>query len=88
MRNGSYQVCTLTGNVTIASLANATAGDLFHILLIQDATGSRTATWNSNYKFASGDTGTLTTTASKRDYFLFRALSSSEFLCVFQKKNI
>lgn len=88
IRNGSYQVCSLTGNVTINSLANATAGDVFEIVLVQDATGSRTATWNGNYKFFSGDTGTLTVTASKKDWFRFRAYSATEFHCVAMKKSV
>ena len=89
IRNGSYQVMTFgAGNVTIASIANVTAGDIFEIVLVQDATGSRTASWNSNYKFFSGDSGTLTTTASKKDWFRFRAYSATEFHCVALKKNV
>ena len=70
------------------SIANVTAGDIFEIVLVQDATGSRTASWNSNYKFFSGDSGTLTTTASKKDWFRFRAYSATEFHCVALKKNV
>lgn len=88
MRDGNYQQCTLTGNVTIAAPSNVAAGDMLEIVLVQDGTGSRTATWNSVYKFASGDTGTLTTTASKKDTFTFRAYDATNLICTGIKKNI
>jgi hypothetical protein len=86
-RNGSYQRCTLTGNVTVNAPSNLTAGDILDIEFIQDGTGSRTATWNAAYVFASGDTGTLTTTANRQDYFRFRATTSGRLICIAQKKN-
>ena len=88
MRDGNYQQCTLTGNVTIAAPSNVAAGDMLEIVLVQDGTGSRTATWNSVYKFASGDTGTLTTTAGKKDVFIFRAYDATNLICTGIKKNI
>jgi hypothetical protein len=65
--NQVYTV-TLTGNTTFTLTpdANATAGDRYILIITQDAIGSRTATWPSNFKKAGGAL-TLTTTASATD---------------------
>jgi hypothetical protein len=68
--NGSYQYATLTGNVSGLTITNWPAsgsGGWMTLELIQDGTGSRTLTLGSAYKTQSGDTVTLTTTASARD---------------------
>jgi len=58
---------TLTGNLTL-TLSNIVDGKSYRIELIQDATGSRTVTLNSQFKFGTDITSyTATTTASKRD---------------------
>lgn len=56
---------TLAGNRTLANPTNTVSGFTYNFLIYQDATGSRTLTFGSNYKFTS--TPTLTTTASKLD---------------------
>ncbi len=61
---------TLGGNRTLA-LSNANTGQVFTIVLVQDATGSRTVTWFSTIKWAGGTAPTLTTTAGKADAFTF-----------------
>lgn len=61
---------TLAGNPTLA-VSNVTAGQLFVVRLIQDATGSRTVTWWSGIKWPSGTAPTLTTTANSIDVFAF-----------------
>jgi hypothetical protein len=55
---------SLTGNITINSLANAVAGTGVTLILTQDATGNRTLT--STMKFLGG-TKTLSTAASSID---------------------
>jgi hypothetical protein len=55
---------TLTGNVTISALTNATTGSNMTLILTQDGTGSRTLT--STMKFAGGSK-TLTTAGSSTD---------------------
>jgi hypothetical protein len=55
---------TLTGNVTISALTNATTGSNMTLILTQDGTGSRTLT--STMKFA-GESKTLTTAGSSTD---------------------
>lgn len=63
---------TLGGNRTIAAPTNGATGQFISLAVIQDATGSRTLTWNSVYEFTGDTAPTLTTTASKADLFVFR----------------
>lgn len=50
--SGSFTM-TLTGNVTSSSVTNPTTGQMITFILKQDATGSRTFAWPSNFKGAS-----------------------------------
>ena len=60
---------TLTGNRTLGNPTNAADGQTVIWELIQDATGSRTITLGSAFRFGTDISGvTLTTTPSKRDY--------------------
>ena len=70
----TQQVCKLTlgGNRTISAPTNGATGQFISIAVIQDATGSRTLTWNSVYEFTGDTAPTLTTTVSKADVFVFR----------------
>ena len=52
--NGTVQTVTLTGNTAFAAPSNMTAGTSLTLIIRQDATGGRTATWNASYKFAGG----------------------------------
>ena len=69
------QVCfvTLTANTTFDAPSNQKDGGFYSITLIQDGTGSRTASWNSVFHFAGGSAPTLTTTASAVDIMVFRS---------------
>ena len=67
---------TLSANCTF-TFPTAVAGKCIQVILRQDGTGSRTATWPSGVKWPSGTAPTLTTTASKYDVFEFTATSSS-----------
>jgi len=70
----TQQVCKLTlgGNRTLSAPTNGATGQFISIAVIQDATGSRTLTWNSAYEFTGDTAPTLTTTVSKADLFVFR----------------
>lgn len=68
---------TLTGNITTMSVANVTAGKAGTITFIQDATGSRTTVWNSNFKFAGGVTPTLSTAANAVDVLSYSCRSAT-----------
>ena len=72
LANGSVQILTLTGNCTF-TFPTATAGKSFILILKQDGTGSRTATWPAAVKWPSGTAPTITATASKADKYVFTA---------------
>jgi hypothetical protein len=61
---------TLTAACTF-TFPTAAAGKSFTLELVQDATGSRTATWPGTVKWPAGTAPTLTTTATKRDFLTF-----------------
>jgi hypothetical protein len=67
---GQIATVTLGGNRTIAAPTNLKVGTyLLHV--IQDATGSRTLTWNAVFKWPAAVAPTLTTTGSRRDIISF-----------------
>jgi hypothetical protein len=70
-------VVTLTGNITTMNLANVTAGKAGTITFIQDGTGSRTAVWNSVFKFAGGLTPALSTSAGAVDILSYSCRSAT-----------
>jgi hypothetical protein len=72
LANGTVQILTLTGNCTF-TFPTATAGKSFILLLKQDGTGSRTATWPAAVKWPGGTAPTITSTASKADKYVFTA---------------
>lgn len=70
LAGGSVQILTLTGNCTF-TFPTATAGKGFTLLLLQDATGSRTVTWPASVKWPASTAPTITATASKGDKYVF-----------------
>lgn len=67
---GQIATVTLAGNRTVAAPTNLTVGTyILHI--IQDATGSRTLTWNAVFKWALATAPVLTTTAARHDIISF-----------------
>ena len=50
---------------------NLVDGGVYVLMVKQDGTGSRTINWNTVFKWANGNTPTLTTTASAKDIFTF-----------------
>ena len=73
---------TLGGNRTFANPSNDTAGQCGSIFITQDGTGSRTASWNSDWDFAGGTAPTLTTTAAAVDRIDYVILDSSNIHAV------
>jgi hypothetical protein len=57
----------LDENTTFADPSNEVAGQSGSIIITQDGTGSRTAAWNSAFKWAGGTAPTLSTAASAVD---------------------
>jgi hypothetical protein len=71
----TQQVATVTiaGNRTMAAPTGLVNGAFYALNVIQDATGSRTLTWNSVFKWASATAPTLSTAANAKDFFVFRS---------------
>ena len=74
---------TLAGNRTIANPSNLTAGQSGSIFIVQDGTGSRTASWGSYWDFAAGAAPTLTTDANGVDRVDYVVRSSTSIHTVF-----
>jgi hypothetical protein len=72
---------TLGGNRAMANPSSKTVGTSFLIVIAQDATGSRTLTWGTDYEFPGGIAPTLTTTASGVDMVSGYVYSSTRILC-------
>ncbi len=70
---------TLGGNRTLGAASNQIDGGVYVISIIQDGTGSRTVTFNSNYKFVNGTAPTLSTAASARDVLVFVSNGTNMF---------
>tara|TARA_R100001086_G_C11848217_1_gene261035 strand:- start:22073 stop:23968 length:1896 start_codon:yes stop_codon:yes gene_type:complete len=68
--SGNFQKSTMTGNCTYTFTAPPVKGR-FQLKLVQDATGSRTATWPAAVKWPGGTAPTLTTTANAEDIITF-----------------
>ena len=58
---------TLAHNTTFADPSNEVVGESGSIIITQDGTGSRTAAWNSAWKWTGGTAPTLSTTAGAVD---------------------
>jgi len=69
---------TLGGNRTLALSKDWTPA-VFTIELVQDGTGSRTVTWWSGITWQAGSAPTLTTTAAKKDAFMFLRRASGSY---------
>jgi hypothetical protein len=67
---GTVATVTLGGNRTISNPTNLRVGT-YMLIVKQDATGSRTLTWGTAYKFPAGVKPTLTTTANAIDLISF-----------------
>jgi hypothetical protein len=69
---------TLAGNRTLANPTNLTAGQSGCIWITQDATGSRTLAYGSQWDFSGGTAPTLTTAANARDCIVYAVQSSTQ----------
>ena len=70
---------TLGGNRTLGAASNQIDGGVYVISIIQDGTGSRTLSFNSNYKFVNGSAPTLSTAANARDVLVFVSNGTNMF---------
>lgn len=74
---------TLGGNRTLANPSNLTAGQSGSIFISQDATGSRTLAYGSQYDFAGGTAPTLSTAANAVDRIDYVVRTTGSIHCVF-----
>ena len=81
MATACHHSVTLGGNRTFAAPSNQVVGQAGSIFITQDGTGSRTASFNSAFKFVGGTAPTLTTTASAIDRIDYVILSSNVIHC-------
>tara|TARA_R100000458_G_scaffold50713_2_gene51012 strand:+ start:471 stop:2285 length:1815 start_codon:yes stop_codon:yes gene_type:complete len=82
MANSNNFSVTLAHNATFANPSNDTAGQSGSIFITQDGTGSRTASWGSDWDFAGGTAPTLSTTASAVDRIDYVILDASNIHAV------
>lgn len=69
-QDSDSQQLTLTGNRTMGIPSNPSDGQQIDLLVIQDATGERTLTWNSIFLFEGGVAPTLASAPAAADRFL------------------
>ena len=70
---------TLGGNRALGAATNQVDGGVYILTVIQDGSGSRTLSFNSNYKFTGGSAPTLSTAASARDILVFVSNGTNMF---------
>jgi hypothetical protein len=76
-------VLTLGGNRTMAAPTSPLSGQVINLLIKQDATGSRTITWNAAFTWPSGTAPTLSTAANSVDMVSMRYdVGASKWRCV------
>ena len=77
LASGTFQTVTLTGNCTF-TMPTATAGQSFLLIVTQDATGGRTATF-TGVKYPGGTVPVITVAASAIDIISFVSNGTSWF---------
>ena len=81
MATACHHSVTLGGNRTFAAPSNQVVGQAGSIFITQDGTGSRTASFNSAFKFVGGTAPTLTTGAGLTDRIDYIIFSSNVIHC-------
>ena len=81
MATACHHSVTLGGNRTFAAPSNQVVGQSGSIFITQDGTGSRTASFNSAFKFVGGTAPTLSTAASAIDRIDYIIKSSNVIHC-------
>ena len=76
-------IVTLGGNRTLANPSNIVVGQTGSIFIVQDATGGRTLSYGSYFKFPAAIAPTLSTDANAVDRIDYIVKSSTEIHAVF-----
>ena len=79
LSTSNTQILTLTGNTTINAPTNYVVGGNYIFIFKQDGVGSRTAAFNSVFKFKGSST--LTTTPNAVDIIKCVCASATEYMC-------
>lgn len=77
---GVNRAVTIAGNRTISNPTNTKPGWPLNIEITQDATGSRTISWGTNFSFGSDGAPTLSTVAGTKDLLCFVCRSSTKYV--------
>ena len=82
--SGIHKTVTLGGNRTFGDPSNTSAatGQSGSIFIVQDGTGSRTASFHADYKFAGGTAPTLSTAANAVDRIDYVVRGVNDIHCV------
>ena len=75
--DGNVFVVTLGGNRTLAAPTSANIGQVGSIRVIQDATGSRTLSYNTAWQFVSGSAPTMDTSAGAQSILVYSVRSAA-----------
>ena len=81
MATACHHSVTLGGNRTFASPSNQVVGQSGSIFITQDGTGSRTASFNSAFKFRSGNAPSLSSAANATDRIDYIIKSNNVIHC-------
>jgi hypothetical protein len=76
MNSGINFTLAMAGNYTLSNPTNEKPGQNGFIQITQDATGSRTLAYGSEWKFPSGSDPVLSTAANSIDVLFYQVLSS------------
>ena len=87
LNDANIQTVVMEGD-RILALANASVGQVFILILVQDGTGTRVPTFFSTIKWADGTAPTLTTTLNKADIFGFICYSAGNYYGVTIDQNL
>ena len=74
--------CTMGHNITFANPTTESVGQSGTIVLTQDGTGSRTASWGSQFLWAGGTAPTLSTAAAAVDRIDYFVAAADKIHCV------
>jgi len=81
MATACHHSVTLGGNRTFAAPSNQAIGQAGSLIITQDSSGSRTASFNSAFKFVGGSAPTLSTAAGSVDRIDYLVVSSNVIHC-------
>ena len=86
LSTGNNFLVQLGGNRTLQNPTNVKVGQIGHVYLVQDGTGSRTLAYGTQYNFPSGTAPTLSTSVNSVDMLVYSARTTTALDCVLLKE--